>query len=576
MGRLRRKIEADPKSPALIITVPGVGYKFTERPQKLSPVLERDFGRQEPRRAERRQLTVMLCSLAGLVTLAEDIDPEDLRALIDCYHACCAQVISSTGGMAAKYLNDTVLAWFGYPQAAEHSAERAIRAGLTLIEAVSRLDPRLHCRIGVATGLVVMGDLASDPFGTPSALGEAPDLATRLLARAGGDTMVISEGCQRLTRGIFEYKELPPLQEHGTLRLGRAFQVIGEAGIESRFDALHDQGLTPLVGREEELDLLLHRWLQAKDGEGQGVVLSGEAGIGKSRILSTLRERLEAQGVQTLCLQCSPYHVNSAFWPIIANLDHPPSRGHRLDRQISAGRRVHHRVVDQVGEHLRQQVSISKHPQVRRDLRVQRLRPLLGDRLIGLDQSAQQGAQRHRLEPRSPCPRFDLGDPQQRSSIPPIVVRNSTGVAMSLARKVRTTASPSRPGSIRSTISKVPRLRCCAQQTSAAAHPPATSRSCARSAVPRRRTPPFRDRPRSTRCASGCPHAGPCHSGRRLNVNLSIEKVLASLRQGGFRHVSRMHAFARPCQDVSPDRRRRPSTQAIWTNAAMSTWSRPA
>ena len=321
VGRLRRKIEADPKSPALIITVPGVGYKFTERPQKLSPVLERNYGRQEPRRAERRQLTVMLCSLAGLVTLAEDIDPEDLRALIDCYHACCAQVISSTGGMAAKYLNDTVLAWFGYPRAAEHSAERAIRAGLTLIEAVSRLDPRLHCRIGVATGLVVMGDLASDPFGTPSALGEAPDLATRLLARAGGDAMVISEGCQRLTRGIFEYKELPPLQEHGTLRLGRAFQVIGEAAIESRFDALHDQGLTPLVGREEELDLLLHRWLQAKDGEGQGVVLSGEAGIGKSRILSTLRERLEAQGVQTLCLQCSPYHVNSAFWPIIANLE---------------------------------------------------------------------------------------------------------------------------------------------------------------------------------------------------------------------------------------------------------------
>ena len=321
VGRLRRKIEADPKSPALIITVPGVGYKFTERPQKLSPVLERNYGRLEPRRAERRQLTVMLCSLAGLVTLAEDVDPEDLRPLIDCYHACCAQVISSTGGMAAKYLNDTVLAWFGYPRAAEHSAERAIRAGLTLIEAVSRLDPRLHCRIGVATGLVVMGDLASDPFGTPSALGEAPDLATRLLARAAGDAMVISEGCQRLTRGIFEYKELPPLQEHGTPRLGRAFQVIGEAAIESRFDALHDQGLTPLVGREEELDLLLHRWSQAKDGEGQVVVLSGEAGIGKSRILSTLRERLEAQGVQTLCLQCSPYHVNSAFWPIIANLE---------------------------------------------------------------------------------------------------------------------------------------------------------------------------------------------------------------------------------------------------------------
>ena len=319
VGRLRRKIEADPKSPALIITVPGVGYKFTERPQKL-PVLDRNYGPLEPWPAERRQLTVMLCSLAGLVTLAEDVDPEDLRSLIDRYHICCAQVISSTGGMAAKYLNGTVLAWFGYPST-EHSAERAICAGLTLIEAISRLDPRLHCHIGVATGPVVMGDLASDPFGTPSALGEAPDLATHLLARAGRDAMVISEGCQRLTRGIFEYNELPPLLEHGTPLLGRAFQVIGEAAMESRFDALHDRGLTPLVGREEELDLLLRRWLQAKDGEGQVVVVSGEAGIGKSRILSTLRERLEAQGVQALRLQGSPYHLNSPFWPIIANLE---------------------------------------------------------------------------------------------------------------------------------------------------------------------------------------------------------------------------------------------------------------
>jgi class 3 adenylate cyclase len=321
VGRLRGKIEADRKSPALIITVPGVGYKFTQRPQKLSPILEWNCTRLEPRPAERRQLSVMLCSLAGIATLAEDVDPEDLRPLIDRYHECCAHVISSTGGMAAKYLNDTVLAWFGYPKAAEHSAERAIRAGLTLIEAVSRLDPRLHCRIGLATGPVVMGDLASDPFGTPSALGEAPDLATRLLAHAAAGTMVISEGCQQLTRGMFEYKELPSLPEQGTIRPGRAFQVIGEAAIESRFGALHDQGLTPLVGREEELDLLLRRWSQAGDGEGQVLLLSGEPGIGKSRVLSTLRERLEAQGVQALPFQCSPHYVNSAFWPIIDNFE---------------------------------------------------------------------------------------------------------------------------------------------------------------------------------------------------------------------------------------------------------------
>jgi hypothetical protein len=133
--------------------------------------------------------------------------------------------------------------------------------------------------------------------------------------------MVVSEGCQRLTRGIFEYQELPSLLEHGATRLGRAFQVIGEAAIESRFEALHDQGLTPLVGREEELDLLLRRWSQSKDGEGQVVLLSGEPGIGKSRLLNALRERLEAKGLQALRFQCSPYYVNSAFWPVIDNFE---------------------------------------------------------------------------------------------------------------------------------------------------------------------------------------------------------------------------------------------------------------
>jgi class 3 adenylate cyclase/tetratricopeptide (TPR) repeat protein len=321
VGRLRRKIEVDPKSPTLIVTIPGVGYKFAPRPRRPYSVSAQIDTRSEPRPVERRQLTVMLCSLASLATLAADVDPEDLRPLIDRYHACCAQVISSAGGMATKYLNDTVLAWFGYPRATEHDAERAVHAGLTLIQAVSRLDQRLHCRIGLANGLVVMGALASDPIGTPSALGEAPDLAARLLAHASGDTLVISEGCQRLTRGLFHYKELPPLPEEGTIRPGRAFQVLDEAATESRFDALHDQGLTPLVGREVELDLLLCRWSQAKDGEGQVVLLSGEPGIGKSRILSALRERLDAQGIQALRFQCSPYYVNSAFWPIIDNLE---------------------------------------------------------------------------------------------------------------------------------------------------------------------------------------------------------------------------------------------------------------
>jgi DNA-binding winged helix-turn-helix (wHTH) protein len=164
VGRLRRKIEADPKSPALIITVPGVGYKFSQQPRKSCLELDYKGARPEPRPVERRQLTVMLCGLAELATLVEEVDPDDLRPMIDRYHACCAEVISSNGGTTAKYLNDTVVAWFGYPRASEHDAERAVRAGLALIEAVSQFDPRLHCRIGLATGPAVIGDLANDPL----------------------------------------------------------------------------------------------------------------------------------------------------------------------------------------------------------------------------------------------------------------------------------------------------------------------------------------------------------------------------------------------------------------------------
>jgi class 3 adenylate cyclase len=325
VGRLRRKIEADPKSPRLIRTVSGMGYQFTERPLHLRARSDPETEPEpegvplRPRPAERRQLTVMLCGLAGMAALSARLDPEDVQPLIDSYHACCSQVIASAGGVTAKFMNDAVLAYFGYPRATEHDAERAIRTGLATIEAVAQLDSRLHCRIGLATGLVVLSNLTSDTSGAPSVLGEAPDLAARLLALAAPDTVVISEGCHRLTRGVFDYKTLP-LPGDGSGRSVPAFQVIGEAAIESRFEALHDRGLTPLVGREDELVLLTRRWQQAQGGAGKVVLIAGEPGFGKSRLVREFRCRLVEGTYTPLTCSCAPHRQDSAYFPFMDHL----------------------------------------------------------------------------------------------------------------------------------------------------------------------------------------------------------------------------------------------------------------
>jgi len=328
VGRLRRKIEADPQAPRLILTVPGVGYKFSERPQTIrarpepeaqpAAVWPADAVAAQP--AERRQLTVMLCGLASIASLSARLDPEDLRPLIDSYHTCRSQVIASAGGLAAKFMNDAVLAYFGYPRAAEHDAERAIRAGLAVIEAVPRLDSRLHCRIGLATGLVVLGNLASDLSGAPSASGEAPNLAARLLELAVPDAMVISEGCHHLARGVFDCRTLPPLPDEGTGRSVPAFQVIGEAAIESRFEALHDSGLTPLVGREDELALLMRRWQQAQAGTSRVVLIAVEPGVGKSRLVREFRNQLADTAYAPLACSCAPHRQDSAWYPFTDHL----------------------------------------------------------------------------------------------------------------------------------------------------------------------------------------------------------------------------------------------------------------
>ena len=276
--------------------------------------------------AERRQLTVMFCDLVGSTVLSARLDPEDLRAVIDAYHRCCARVIVRGGGFVAKYMGDGVLAYFGYPRADEHDAERAVRAALKLVEKVAGLDTvaavPLQVRVGIATGLVVVGDLIGQGAAQEQAVvGETPNLAARLQALAGPGTVVIAPSARRLTGGLFEYEDLGAVELKGFDSPVMAARVLRERAAESRFEARHGPDLTPLVGREEEMALLQRRWQQAKCGEGSVVLVSGEPGIGKSRLAQTLLERLSGEPHTRLRLFCSPHHQDSALYPTITQLE---------------------------------------------------------------------------------------------------------------------------------------------------------------------------------------------------------------------------------------------------------------
>ncbi len=245
--------------------------------------------------AERRQLTVMFCDLVGSTALSARLDPEDLRAVIGAYHRCVAKVIGRGGGFVAKYMGDGVLAYFGYPRADEHDAERALRAGLQLVEAVNGLDTvaavRLQVRVGIATGLVVVGELIGQGASQEQAVvGETPNLAARLQALAEPGTVVIAPSTRRLTGGLFEYVDLGAVELKGLGAPVMAARVVRGSAAESRFEALRTAG-TPLVGRDEELALLQRRWQQAKAGEGRVVVLIGEPGIGKSRLAQAMLQQ---------------------------------------------------------------------------------------------------------------------------------------------------------------------------------------------------------------------------------------------------------------------------------------------
>jgi class 3 adenylate cyclase/predicted ATPase len=275
--------------------------------------------------AERRQLTVMFCDLVGSTALSARLDPEDLRAVIGAYHRCAAAVIERAGGFVAKYMGDGVLAYFGYPRADEHDAERAVRAGLELVEAVAGIDTAakatLQARVGIATGLVVVGDLIGEGEARErGVVGETPNLAARLQAVAAPGTLVIAPSTRRLTGGLFDYEDLVAVEIKGLATPVVASWVLRESGAESRFEALRATR-TPLVGRDEELALLERRWQQAKTGEGSVVLVSGEPGIGKSRLAQTLAERLAGEPHTRLRLFCSPHHQNQALYPTITQLE---------------------------------------------------------------------------------------------------------------------------------------------------------------------------------------------------------------------------------------------------------------
>jgi len=291
--------------------------------QAVSPLLQKPELRTAE--AERRQLTVMFCDLVGSTALSRQLDPEDLRDVMRRYQDAVAGAVTRYGGHVAKYLGDGVLAYFGWPQAHEDQAERAVRAGLDAVEAVSEVqvaDRRaLEARIGIATGQVVVGDLVGEIGRDVEAVsGETPNLAARLQGIAEPGQVVIGETTHRLVGQTFELDDLGTHELKGFDVAVQAWRIAREVVAESRFEAAHGAALTRFIGRETELQLLLDRWQLAEGGEGQAVWISGEAGIGKSRLMQSLRDQVAERDHTRIRLQCSPYHTNSALYPTIQQL----------------------------------------------------------------------------------------------------------------------------------------------------------------------------------------------------------------------------------------------------------------
>ena len=309
------------------IGIRAAGHRITilkaaaESAERASSATPRSTG--DP---ERRQLSVMFCDLMGSTALSEQLDLEAYRELLSAYQDAARKAIGDYDGYIARYMGDGLLVYFGYPTAHEDDAERAVRAGLDVVETVSALsaqgDVELRVRVGIATGVVLAGDIVGEGASEEHAvLGETPNLAARLQGIAAPNNVVIAEATQRLVEGRFEFEPLKSQSVKGLRDPVRAFKATGVLAT-SRFEAATARGLSPFVGRQNELALLIECWTQTKEGEGQVVLLSGEAGIGKSRLLRELHKCVSEDLPTALRYQCSPYGIKTAFSPIIEQLQH--------------------------------------------------------------------------------------------------------------------------------------------------------------------------------------------------------------------------------------------------------------
>jgi class 3 adenylate cyclase len=313
------------------LAVPALPRPATDPSENISELVGREAALSEVTdlvmhdAAERRQITAMSCEAIGVAAQADGIGLEDLREAIGAFQHCVLEIVGRHSGFIASRLGNTVLALFGYPAAHEHDAEQAIRAGLELCAAVRTLRPDanapMRCRVGIATGMVIVGDLVGvGEVADHGIVGDAPDLAARLQVSAKPDTVTIEPTTWRLIGNLFDCRDLGALETDSATEPIRRWQVLGESVVASRFEALHGSELTPLVGRDEEIDLLLRRWARAKAGDGQIMLVSGEAGVGKSRIIAAFEERLHTEPHLRLRYFCSPYHQDSALFPVIDQL----------------------------------------------------------------------------------------------------------------------------------------------------------------------------------------------------------------------------------------------------------------
>jgi class 3 adenylate cyclase len=339
-----------------------LGLSVGSRKRLLKALAERDGQAAKsisprsdaPTEAERRQVTVLFCDMVGSTALSGALDPELLGDLLKRYQNSAAGAVARFGGFVAKFMGDGILAYFGFPHAFEDAAERAVRAAINILAEVAGVvrpdGSPIQARVGVATGLVVVGEIiGTGPAQERTIVGETPNLAARLQGLAAPDSILISEATRRLVGDLFK---LEPMGEHelkGIARPAPLWRVVGEEAVESRFGATRARGKLPLIGRTDEMRLMLDRWGLARAGEGQIVTVLGEAGIGKSRSVEALQEALAGESHTRIYLQCSPYHSDSALHPVIQHLsraarfvagDSPAIRIEKLSAPLRASRRV--------------------------------------------------------------------------------------------------------------------------------------------------------------------------------------------------------------------------------------------